>query len=203
MKSLPFFFLFFLAPAFAQTPEPPKIIKEQNGNLINYQAAGNLASTQTIGCISLSEVKNTFTPADLYKGVGECIAKDNYDLATELFFLAGTYANFDAERITDKTAGQAKTVLIMNVFSSVPQDKKTKFSEVVDRLMKNPDTLGVLCSKVQKIGMPDYYPGYMILHGIKAFTGNPHDGALVKDFDAQKVWAALQTKYLHCPASSP
>jgi len=47
--------------------------------------------------------------------------------------------------------------------------------------------------------MPDYYPSYMILHGIKAFEGNPHDGALLKDFDSQKVWTNLLTKFLHCP----
>ncbi|MGA3281395.1 MAG: hypothetical protein ABSD50_10480 [Smithella sp.] len=187
----------------AQTLEPPKIIKEQSGNITNYRVEGSLASTQTIGCIPLSEVKNTFTPADLYKGVSECIAKDNYDLGAGLFALAGIYASFDAERITDKTAGQAKTVLIMNVFSSVSQDKKTKFSEEIDRISKDPDILGMLCSQVQKIGMPNYYPSYMILHGIKAFTGNPHDGALAKDFDAQKVWMSLQTNYLHCTASKP
>jgi hypothetical protein len=47
--------------------------------------------------------------------------------------------------------------------------------------------------------MPNYY-SYMVLHGIKAFTGNPHEGALLKDFDAPKVWTNLQAAYLHCPA---
>ena len=203
MKLLPFALLFLLAPAFSQTLAPSKIITEQRGNVTNFRTEGNLASSQAIGCIPLADAKNTFTPADLYKGVDDCIAKDDYDLAIGLFTLAGIYARFDAERITDKSAGQAKTVLIMNTFSSVPQDKKTRFSETAARLTKNPDILGALCGKVQKIGMPNYYPSYMILHGIKAFTGNPNDGALVKGFDSAKVWITLQTEYLHCPASKP
>lgn len=199
MKSLPFILLIFLAASLSQAQDSPTIIKEQNGNFINYRSEGSLESTQTIGCIPLSEVKNTFTPADLYKGVGECIARENYDFAARLFTIAGVYANFDAERITDKTAGQAKTVLIMNTFSTVSQDKKAKFKEAMERMAKNPDSLGDLCTKVQKIGMPNYYPSYMILHGMKAFTSNPHGGALVNNFDAQEAWKNLQTKYLLCP----
>ena len=186
--------------ALAQTAAPPKIIIEQNGRITNYRAEGSLASTQTVGCIPLAKAKNTFTPPDLYKGVAECITQDNYDFAAGLFALAGIYGRFDAERISDKSAGQAKAVLVMNTFSTVPQDKKTAFNEVLNRTTKNAGSLKKLCGDVQKIGMPNYYPGYMILHGMKAFTGNPHDGALVKDFDAPGVWMNLQAAYLHCPA---
>ena len=81
--------LCFLNFAISQALESPKIIKEQSGNFTNYRVEGSLASTQTIGCIPLSEVKNTVTPADLYKGVGECLDKNNYELASSLFMLAG------------------------------------------------------------------------------------------------------------------
>jgi hypothetical protein len=199
MRPLLLLLPFLSSLALAQTLAPPKIITEKNGNVTNLRAEGNLASTQAVGCIPLVKAKNTFTPPDLYLGVTECIAQDNYDFAASLFALAGIFGSFDAERITDKSAGQAKTVLVMNTFATVPQDKKTKFNEAFNRIAKNPESLGKLCSDVQKIGMPNYYPSYMILHGIKAFTGNPHDGALLKDFDSQKVWANLQTAYLHCP----
>jgi hypothetical protein len=183
----------------SQGRDPPTIIKEENGRFTNFRVEGSLSSTQTVGCISLAEAKNTFTPPDLYKGFVECIAQDNYDLATKLFALAGIYSRFDAERITDKTAWQGRTVLIMNAFANMPQDKKTKFNDAFNHLTKTPDLLKNLCSDVQKIGMPNYYPSYMILHGVKAFTGNPHDGALVDDFDASKVWTNLQSAFLSCP----
>jgi hypothetical protein len=177
----------------------PAIAKEQRGNVTNLRAEGSLASTQAIGCIPIAQAKNTFTPADLYKGVSECIAQEKYDFAAGLFLLAGMYVRFDAERLTDKTAGQAGSVLIMNTFSTLPQEKKTKFGAAVERIAKNPELLRTECGDVQKLGMPNYYPSYMILHGIKAFTGNPHEGALVKGFDAPGVWKTLQTTALHCP----
>lgn len=199
MGSLLFLLLFIPTFALAQTLPPPKILKEQSGNVTNYYAEGNLASIQAVGCIPLKEAKNTFTPPDLYKGFEECLAKDNYDLAVGLFALAGIYSSFDAERITDETAGQGGTVLIMNTFATVGEEKKSKFSGTLNRVATNPEALGKLCGEVQKIGAPNYYPSYMILHGVKAFMGNPHEGALVQGFDAPGVWKKLQSEYLHCP----
>jgi len=183
----------------AQTKEPPRIIKEQNGKITNYRAEGSLASTQAISCIPLAEVKRKFTPPDLYKGVADCLAKNEYESAAKLFALAGIYARFDAERVTDKTAGQARTVLIMNTFSNMPEDRKNKLNASLSRITKTPALLGDLCKEVAQVGMPDYYPNYMILHGIKAFSGNPHDGALVANFDAMGTWKGLLSAYLHCP----
>lgn len=198
----PLFFLLSLiaTAAVAQTLDPPKIITEKSGRVTNMRAEGSLVSSHAVGCIPITEAKNTFTPADLYKGVADCIHQDKYDLAAGLFALAGIYGRFDAERVTDKSAGQARTVLIMNTFANESQDQKSKFSEVFSRLTKTPELLGKLCADIQKVGMPDYYPSYMILHGIQAFTGNPHEGALRRDFDAPQAWERLQTTYLHCPA---
>jgi hypothetical protein len=200
MRSLLLSLFLLSSVAVAQVPEPPRIIKEQSGNFTNYRAEGSLASTQEVGCIPLVQAKNTFTPADLYKGISECIAQDKYDLAASLFMLAGIYSMFDAERLTDKTAGQAGIALAIITSSPLSQEKKGKFGEAIQRIVKGPEILRRQCGEIQKIGMPNYYPNYMILHGIKAFTGNPHDGALVSDFDAPGTWKNLQTIFLHCPS---
>ncbi len=192
--------LMFSSLVVAQTQEPPRIIKEQNGKITNYRAEGSLASTQAINCIPLAQAKRKFTPPDLYRSVADCLAKDEYESAAKLFALAGIYARFDAERVTDKTAGQARTVLIMNTLSNVPEEKKNKLNASLSRITKTPELLSALCEEVAQVGMPDYYPKYMILHGIKAFTGNPHDGALVANFDATGTWKGLQSTYLHCPS---
>lgn len=200
MKLLLLLYLFFSAFAIADQLDPPKIIKEQNGRMTNFRAEGSLASTQTIGCIHIEEAKNTYTPADIYKGSGECVSQDKYELAVDLNALAGVYTKFDAERITDKTAGQANTALIMNTFSTLPQDKKSKFAEIMKLTANNPESLKKLCEGIRKVGMPTYYPSYMILHGIKAFTGNPHEGALVENFDSSAAWGKVLSGYLHCPS---
>jgi TPR repeat protein len=183
----------------AQNTAAPRIITEQYGSSRNYRVEGSLASTRIIGCIPLSKVQNTFTPPDLYRGLVDCISQDNYDFAVRLSALAGIYACFDAERVADKSAGQAKTVLVMNTFAGIPQEKKAKYVQRLTQATKDPERLGKICHEIREIGMPDYYPSYMILHGIKAFEGNPHNGALLKDFDSQKVWTNLLTTFLHCP----
>ncbi len=199
MRPLVFLLPFISALALAQSAAPSKITTEQNGRVTNYRADGSLESTQAIGCIPLAKAKSTLTPPDLYSGVADCIAQDNYDFAAALFALAGMFASFDAQRVSDKSAGQAKTVLVMNTFASLPQDKKIKFNETLNRIANNPESLGRLCREIRMVGKPGYYPRYMILHGMGAFTGDPNDGALLKDFDPQKAWANLQAAYLHCP----
>ena len=186
--------------ALAEAQEPPKIIKEENGKITSYRVEGSLASTQTVTCVPLAEAKNTFTPPDLYKGVLDCLAKDNYESAAEMFALAGIYSRFDAERVADKTAGQAKTVLIMNTFANASEEKKAKLNAALSRITSTQNVLGKLCKQVEVVGMPDYYPRYMILHGIKAFTGNANDEAIVKNFNSSAVWKNLQSAYLHCPS---
>jgi cytochrome c551/c552 len=185
--------------ALAETIAPPKIIVAQNGKVTNVSSEGNLASYQAVGCIPLAEAKNTFTPADIHKGVRQCVEQGNYDFAARLYLLAFMYGIFDAERITDKTAGQAILVLNTNTFLNVPQDRKIKTDEAIRHITKDSELLGKLCSEINKIGPPDYYPSYMILHGVKAFTGNPHDGALLKDFDTLGVWKKVQYRNLKCP----
>lgn len=198
MKQLLTLLLLFSTIAAADQLPPPKIIKEQQGRITNLRVEGSLQSTQDIGCIPITEAKNTYTPADMYKGVKACIDQDNFDFAVDLFALAGAYAKFDADRIVDKTAGQAKTALIMNTFSTVPEGKKSKFLETQKLIANNPESLKKICIATQKVGMPSYYPSYMILHGARAFIENPHNGALIEGFDSTATWERILSEYLHC-----
>ena len=179
------------------TPAPKPIADQQAANAANVTPP----VPQNIGCIPLSAVRNTYTPPDLYRAVTECLAKGNYELALRLFMLAGTYASFDAERITDKTGAQAKTVLVTNTLINEPEEKKAKLGEIFSQISNDPAALGRLCGEVQRVDMPNYYPAYMIQHGIIAYTGNnPNDGALVQNFDAPGTWKRVQTAYLNCPS---
>ncbi|MCX7142785.1 MAG: hypothetical protein NT123_17290 [Proteobacteria bacterium] len=186
----------------AHAPDAPGIGTEKPGRAANYRIEPGLGSSQKIGCIPLSEARNTYTPPDLYRGVSECLAKENYEFAARLFVLAGTYSAFDAERITNKEAGQSKSVMITNTLLQEPPEKQSRLNELMIRLMKTPELHATLCGEVQRIGMPGYFPGYMVLYGVKEASGNPFDGALVKDFDAPKSWAQLQSTYLSCPAGA-
>jgi hypothetical protein len=176
----------------------PKLISETNGNMTNIRAEGSLASKNNVGCIEISTVKNQNTPADLYKGVSACMEQGNYDWAYKLYALAGVYAKFDAERITDETARQASTVLIINTMAPFAKDKREKLVEVQNAIQRSPQELSKLCLQVQAIGMPNYYPSYMIFHGVKAFMGNPNIGALKENLDLKLVWNDSMKSYLKC-----
>ncbi|OAN55233.1 hypothetical protein A6A04_11265 [Paramagnetospirillum marisnigri] len=188
-----------MASAQVGPSDPPRIITERNGAITNHRVEGSLAPSREIGCIAVAEADNAMTPPDLYIGVRKCLDQDRFERAVELFALAGLYGNFDAMRVTDRSAGQAKTVLIMGTFSTVGPERKDRFRQALERMNANPDSLTALCRSVDRVGHPGYYPAYMILHGMKAFTGNPHDGALAPDFDAAATWTSLRSNYLHCP----
>ena len=115
--------------------------------------------------------------------------------------LAGLEVRFDATRVTDKTAGQAGQVMIMNTFNPLPPEQRQKFADTFNTLIAEPKTLTQVCAGAQKLGPPTYYPEYMILHGIKAFTGDPRVSALDTGINGQAVWNRIQHTYLNCPTS--
>jgi hypothetical protein len=173
-------------------------VKESNGRFSNYSTEGNLAITTKLGCISLSATKNVFTAADLYQGVTECLQLNNFQYAADLFMLAGAYSAFDAARVVDRTAGQAKTVLLVNAFAKASNEQKLKFNEALAQNVGDKASLETVCTAIKKTGSPDYYPKYMISHGVMAFNGNSNDTALIKDLDYKKLWLDVQTQFLGC-----
>lgn len=184
--------------AAAQSGEPPSVITEQRGKVTNMRIAGSLESTQEVACIELDAARNSYTPPDLYRGVIRCIDQNRLDLAAGLFALAGAYSRFDAERVSDTSARQARTVLLMTTFQDLSESMQERFSAAVNGLLTDADRRAALCGAVGRVGMPDYYPSYMILHGIGAFTGDPHANGLRKDFDAQATWTQMMDKFLRC-----
>lgn len=176
----------------------PTVIATQNGNVTNMTIAGQLAAKHPVGCVPLSTLDNTRTPPDLYLGVSACINRDDYSTAAGLFALAGIESRFDAERVADKSAGQAGQVLIMGTFNAIPDEKRQQFQKTVAGMNADPKAMALICRAIEKIGYPTYYPEYMVLHGIQAFTAKPGDATLVADFNAPVTWNFLLTNYLSC-----
>lgn len=181
------------------TMNPPIFTVTRNGRITNLTAPGNLASTHPVTCHPIDGLDDTHTPPDLYLGVKDCIEHGRYAEAADLFALAGMDSQFDAARVTDKTAGQARDILIMGMFDGMAQEKRDQFGNAVRTLHSDPRALAVLCRQVRRIGYPAYYPEYMVMHGMRAFLGDPHANALDTHFDPDATWALLQARYLNCP----
>jgi ankyrin repeat protein len=189
-----------LIPQAAPTPsERPKVVTQQKGNITNVTLAGQLAAKNPLACIPLDRVGNNHTPPDLYDGVSACIQREDYGTAAALFALAGLESRFDAARVLDKSAGQAGQVLIMSTMDGLPDDKRAKFAVAVKTIAADAAAISRTCASIRKLGLPTYYPDYMVLHGIRAFTAKPGDPTMEPNFDSTATWNSLLTTYLNCP----
>jgi hypothetical protein len=160
--------------------------------------AGHVAANQPMGCVELDHLDNTRAPPDLYLGVSACVQQENYRAAVAIFALAGMDGHFDAARVIDKTAGQAAQVLITATFDGMPAEKRDKFAKAVAEVAADAPALARTCNRIRRMGFPTYYPGYMVVHGIHAFTAKPDDPTLESTFDGATTWNTLLTTYLNC-----
>jgi len=165
--------------------------------IISMEAEGNLESPNPCGCVDLSEVTNEHNPADILHGMRECIELKKFKKAVRLFAMAGVYGKYDAYRVKDRTAHQALLVLQQNILADVSKRDKNKLMKCIEALEEGSEELDSICQAVRQIGMPTYYPKYMIQHGIKAFMKTEGDG-LVEAFDSEASWNLALENYLHC-----
>lgn len=165
----------------------------------NYEAPGNLESKNDLECVESEKLSNRYTPADLYKAISKCVNQDKYKEGAFMFALAGVYGRFDSFRVADNTAHQAIAVLRMQTFSSLGKEKENAFKESLKNTLGNPDGLASICKEIRSLGTPDYYPRYMVQHGMGAFQKNNSGNGLVADFDSKAAWEKSLDTYLHCP----
>ncbi len=165
----------------------------------NYEAPGNLESKNDLGCVGAEKLGNRYTPADLYKAVSKCVESSKYKEGVFLFALAGVYGRFDSLRVEDKTAHQAVTVLLMQALGSQDKNKQAAFKEGLNKTLGTPEGLAAACKDIVRIGPPDYFPRYMIQHGMDAFLKSGSGNGLVIGFDERAAWKQSLDTYLHCP----
>jgi len=195
--------------ASAAVSEPPVQVTTEDG-VTRVTTAGNLQSTFDLDCIELPEVKNVYTPADLYKAAALCFASTQGDRAVRLFWLAAAYGMYDVRRVADQTAHQGLTMLQMNHFGEFPEADRKTISDALGAFRNDPAQWKAFCASVRTLGAPAYHPDYMIQHGLAAMRPWAAEGVngLVKDFDPVGAWQTLVDQELGCsegagPAAAP
>lgn len=164
----------------------------------NYTTEGNLAPTQNPGCIAYQGADNSLSPADLHLAVLACAEQKNFAGAADLFILMQLRAVFDAKRVADPSAGQAGTVLKLTVRQALGSEKTAALQAAFEDFGGNGSSRHqAFCAAMQRNGPPQYYPAYMIQHGMWAFT-QPEADPLVAGFDAAAVWKELLGSYMKC-----
>jgi hypothetical protein len=170
--------------------------------ITNYEAPGNLESRRDIGCAGLGSIRNTYSPADLYRGIPKCVEQRDFEAGIFLFALAGIYGRYDSLRVADRTAHQAVTVLRMRYVDELPEAPKKALFERLRAIADNPERLSNLCARIREVGSPNYYPRYMVQHGMGAFLGNSTKDGLVPEFNSITAWEKALDSYLHCPTQA-
>lgn len=122
--------------------------------------------------------------------------------AVSLFALAGMDSAFDSLRVSDKTAGQARQILLMDLFQRMPADVHARFETATKDLAADAPRHAALCEQIKKAGPPQYFPGYMVNHGLgamqSALSNQAPPAPLEPNFDAAAAWRELLTNYLDC-----
>ena len=170
-----------------------KTVTNRNGaQITNYETAGNLQVTHEIGCVSLGEITNRHTPADIFPGFAQCARDGEYEKALKLYFIGLSYGQFDTQRVSDETAHQAISVLLMSTAGYLEENTLNELQKIKTELLENDSKMKEICAEIKKIGLPKYHPGYMISHGMGAFTGSSsNNNGLNDDFDAEKEWIEI------------
>lgn len=168
----------------------------------DFEMEGNLKPTHNLECIPVTEVKTEYTPADLMVAEGKCARAGRYDDAIALLLIAGTYARFDTLRVADVSAHDALEAIQANN----PPDEKMRAAMppiAAKYAASGSAEMAALCQRLKQLGPPNYYPGYMVRHGMAAFfgRGTGSNTGLVSNFDAQKAWKQSLSSWLHCDVS--
>lgn len=166
--------------------------------LQNYEALGNLESTRELGCVATEKLSNKLTPADLYKSSLACTNQGKYKEGAVIFALAGVYGRFDTLRVSDQSAHQGLSVLKMQVFSSMLPEQQNELQASITKMATSPKSLAAVCQAFVRIGPPEYFPRYMIQHGMGAFKASNTDDGIVKGFNPSAAWTESLDSYLHC-----
>ena len=156
---------------------------------------GNLEATSNPKCIPMSEAVASITPPDLALGILECYKGDEVQNALDMFWVMKVRAFFDAQRVNDESAGAAQGALQAELFTATGEDFLIEMQDLLDK--DKEAFFSRLCAVMKTLGAPNYYPKYMILHGMNAFLGIEGDG-LKPNFDADSEWGKILKNNLSC-----
>lgn len=158
-------------------------------------------------CVRLDQISGSPTPMELYGALNDCMQNHRDADAVALFALAGMNSAFDSLRVTDKTAGQARQILIMDLFQRMPQEMHARFESTLKEEAADVPRHAALCDQVRRVGPPTYFPAYMVNHGMgavqSALANQAPPTSLEPNFNAQASWTQLLTNYLNCIGATP
>jgi hypothetical protein len=197
-----FFIASLLAAGNSTAPPQPSVTVTKQDRITDHETSGNLESLNPVNCVPIAALSRTNTPADLLAGANKCADKADYESAVTLYSVAGAYGIFDTLRVRDQSALEALEVLRLNFANSLNERQKAAFGQAIQHALSDAKTHAALCTSLEELGPPDYFPTYMVQHGMNAFAGGTPGGELEKDFDAPKAWVTALDAAARCKAGA-
>lgn len=174
-------------------------ILKKLSDITKAPGAASAGFGQDLGCVGPAGLNNKNTPMSLDVALAKCIATKQFGKAVFITELSLAYARFDALRVADKTAHGVTTQVLPLLLAQVPKSNVKKYAEHLKEVSHRTSRLKRNCTALHRIGPPDYYPQYMIAHGMQMFTGFDTAHGLVSNFDANLAWSKVLENYMHCP----
>ena len=159
--------------------------------ITNYGNEGSLSISQELGCIDFTQAGPAHSPPDLFNASKECVYEDDFINAAKLCVIARIYGAFDSARVADKSARQAIKMLEIQYNNDVRGSDMSYLTAQAKILAVDSDWCFTLKKALIALGHPTYHPTYMILHGMSAFTEDPHQEPFIKGYDPKKIWAKV------------
>ena len=149
----------------------------------------------------MDEAGAGLAPPDLFLGVIHCLKKAQAADAADLYVLMVARAHFDALRVTDKSAHQAGSVLVLQLRNSVlRQDLQALQGRLTALGKPGMASWAVFCGRLRATGVPGHDPGYMVAQGMGAFLDQASE-PLAAGFDAVAAWRTMLSADVKCPAA--
>jgi len=162
--------------------------------IVNIEAEGNLAPTHNIGCLPISEMQNAYTPADAALAFQRCLVEENLADAAAMYYFIMAYGDYDKSRVADISAKQAIGALLYPITAGVSPEILEETNAELSKLKDQGSLINSgFCREIVRIGPPDYFPSYMVQHGMAVITGSI-DEPLLADFDGTEKWAEVLSR---------
>jgi len=163
-------------------------------DLSSMETKGDLESKNAVSCGQ--KLTNKFTPSDLFKAVAKCIREKKYADGIYPYMVGFAYGYYDQSRVMDISAHDAITALQAQDLGPLGEVEIGKFEAAKKEFYAKKEKMAEACAQIKTLGPPNYYPTYMIQHGVGAIEEKRSD--MVPGFDAKKTWKNVLELAMKC-----
>lgn len=110
----------------------------------------------------------------------DCIKINQYKNGIFLYLLAGSYTYYDANRINTFYARKVHHDLFTENLALLTIAEYNSFWRILKNFMQQENQRKMVCSKIERIGGPDYQPIYMLRNKVTTISRYNIDYVLFK-----------------------